>query len=212
MSGQSWEKSKMTGVLILSDWEAGRSSDHFFPLFSQRWKIVLLIEKAGARSQHFCASSYPPKSIRGTQVVEMDAGPKGGGLGQERSPGPQPSKQQKSHRPILAVPRIGQLGQACCVHLDLCGGLSYRNCSASAIGEACRLTTQKEFSRTFPASGGCPSRHRSLKVHALDYLLGITGLNLFSFLGPNSTKLIFSSHDPYSWTLLATLRALVVFM
>lgn len=175
-------------------------------------KDCITHRKGRSQESAFLRQFLSPQVYQGNTGGWDGCWTKRGGLGQERSPGPQPSKQQKSHRPILAVPRIGQLGQACCVHLDLCGGLSYRNCSASAIGEACRLTTQKEFSRTFPASGGCPSRHRSLKVHALDYLLGIIGLNLFSFLGPNSTKLIFSSHDPYSWTLLATLRALVVFM
>ena len=112
---------------------------------------------------------------------------KGGGLGQERTPGPQPSKQQKSHHPILAVPQIGQLGQACCVHLDLCGALSYRNCSVSAIGEACRLTTQKEFSRTSSCQWQMPLPTPFFKSACIG-LLGITGLNLFSFLGPNSTK------------------------
>lgn len=62
------EKSKMTGMLILSNWEDGGTSDYFlhFFFFFKKWKTILCTEKVIAGSQHVCASSHSLKPTRVT--------------------------------------------------------------------------------------------------------------------------------------------------
>lgn len=60
------EKSKMTGILILNNWEDGGTSDYFLHFFFKKWKTILCTEKVVAGSQHVSASSQSLKPTRVT--------------------------------------------------------------------------------------------------------------------------------------------------
>ena len=172
----------MTGILILSNWEDGGTSDHLF-FFFQEMKEYIMHRNSSQKSA--CLCQFPiPLSPPGWQSWPIRICTEWRGV-----QGHRPHKQQTSHPPSLPSPRTWAVTGShtvCTLTYLVAYMTSYRNFSASEDRSTYRLATQQEFSRLLwthfgrvlewdPARifktalrGPCPSQHHFVEVHAYD--------------------------------------------